>query len=416
MSVCPYQNLLDPTFYDGGQFHNKISAMRNIGKRIAKIDDPLTGIPYWAVFRREECDAICKNPRVFSSEARSALPYEFTQEEVDGIHNKMFLNTDGEKHLRWRRIVRNVFTMKAVDSYEQKFRQHAKKIVDAVASSGECEFVRDVAAELPLIAILELCGVPIEDRQMFFEWTNAMLFRDHHGAETVAEDSETIAIDASMNMLAYAAKLAKNHKENPNNPILNALLNNVNGDNLSDEEFQWFFLMLISAGNESTRTVTTHAMRLLMEHPDQLQSLVDNPQLIPDAIEEVLRCNAAFMNMRRTAMEDIEIGGSLIKKDDKVVLFYSSINYDEEVFEDPMQFDITRAQRMPKFYNQHRAFGIGQHFCIGSHLARLEVRIILEEVIPRLRNPKFVEKPDYIRDIFINGIWEMPISFDAEIT
>jgi cytochrome P450 len=176
-----------------------------------------------------------------------------------------------------------------------------------------------------------------------------------------------------------------------------------------------FFVMLIAAGNESTRSVTSHAMRLLMEHPDQLEMLVNDPSLIPDFVEEALRYNPAFIGMRRTVMQDTELGGQQLKKGDKLMLNWHLINQDEAVFDDPIKFDITRAQRMPELYREHRAFGAGQHFCIGSHLARLELRVIFEELIPRLRNPKFAEPVKYFRDYFVNGVKEMKITFDPEV-
>ena len=151
-----------------------------------------------------------------------------------------------------------------------------------------------------------------------------------------------------------------------------------------------------------------------MEHPDQLQMLVDDPDLIPDACEEMLRYNAAFSGMRRTLKEDIEIGGQQLLKGDKLILHWHSINLDENVFDDPLSFDITRAQRMPGLYREHRAFGIGQHFCLGSHLARMEMNIMFKELLPRLKNPKFSEPVKYVRDYFVNGIKEMQITFDPE--
>jgi cytochrome P450 len=157
-------------------------------------------------------------------------------------------------------------------------------------------------------------------------------------------------------------------------------------------------------------------MRLLMENPEQLQYLVDHPEKIADACEEMLRYNTAFIVMRRTVMQDIEIAGKQMKKGDKLIMHYHTVNHDETVFgEDAMKFDVRRPERMPDLYNQHRAFGIGQHFCLGSHLARLELRVIMEEVIPRLRNPKFAGPVEYTRSALVNGIKRMPITFDPEV-
>jgi cytochrome P450 len=158
-------------------------------------------------------------------------------------------------------------------------------------------------------------------------------------------------------------------------------------------------------------------MRLLMEHPEQLQYLVDNPDKIGNACEEILRYNTAFISMRRTAMEDTELGGQQIKKGDKIVLHYHAANHDELVFgDDAMAFDVTRAERMPDLYNQLRSFGIGQHFCIGSHLARLELKIMFEEIIPRLRNPRIKGEPKFVRSFFVNAMKEMQISFDPQVS
>jgi cytochrome P450 len=222
---------------------------------------------------------------------------------------------------------------------------------------------------------------------------------------------------ASLNVITYAMKLMEQHRSNPQNNIIGALIEgNGKDEGLSDDEFCWFFLMLIAAGNESTRTVTSHGMRLLMEHPDQLQYLVENPDKIAGACEEMLRYNTAFIMMRRTAMEDTEVAGQQIKKGDKIILHYHTVNHDETIFgDDATKFDVRRAERMPDLYNQHRSFGIGQHFCLGTHLARLELRVMFEEIIPRLRNPKLAGEIAYTRSNLVNGIKRMPITFDPEV-
>ncbi len=297
-------------------------------------------------------------------------------------------------------------------AYEANFRQHARAIVDAVAGRGECEFVEEVAAELPLIAILDLLGVPLEDRKQFFDWTNTMIFADDPDMSTSEEEAQL----AAMEVIGYAMQLAARHREKPMDNITGALLDaELDGEPVSEEMFGWMFILILVGGNESTRTVIAQGMRLLMEHPDQLQYLVDNPDKIPNAVEEMLRYNTAFISMRRTATEDCELGGQQIRKGDKIVLHYHTANHDEEVFgEDAMAFDVTRAERMPDLYNQLRSFGIGQHFCIGTHLARLELRVMFEEIIPRLRNPRFAAPPKYVRSYFVNAMKEMRITFDPE--
>jgi cholest-4-en-3-one 26-monooxygenase len=170
--------------------------------------------------------------------------------------------------------------------------------------------------------------------------------------------------------------------------------------------------MLMVAGNETTRTVTSQGMRLLMEHPEQYQMLVDNPDLLEGAIEEVLRFDPAIIAFRRTATEDVEVSGQLIGKGDKVVMYYAAANSDEDVFSDVDTFDITRSQR-EDVKNSHRAFGIGEHFCMGSHLARLELKVIFEEILKRIRNPRLSGDVNWLRSSFIHGIKKMPIAFDV---
>ncbi len=411
MTQCPFTNLLDPDTYAEGMPYQALKEIRDEGP-VVRIEDPLTGVPYWAVTRVEEMDFISKNPKLFSSAERSAFPME-PDENLLEVHRNTIINMDPPIHQKVRRIVRNAFTPKRVESYEANFREHAKRIVDAVASRGECEFVEEVAAELPLIAILELLGVPLEDRKKFFDWTNTMIFADDPDMAVTEEAGQIAAAE----VLMYAANLANMHRENPRDTITGALLDaELNGEPISEELFGWMFILILVGGNESTRTVIAQGMRLLMENPDQLQYLVDNPDKIGNACEEILRFNTAFISMRRTAMEDVEVGGETIKKGDKVILHYHATNHDEKVFgDDAMTFNVRRAEDMPDLYNQLRSFGIGQHFCIGTHLARLELNIMFEEIIPRLRNPRFAAEPKFVRSFFVNAMKELLITFDPEV-
>ena len=295
---------------------------------------------------------------------------------------------------------------------EPWLRQQAKLIVDRVAKRGECEFVEEVAAELPLMAILELLGVPLEDRQQFFKWTNTMTFADDPDVAGGMAEAQT----ASFEVMIYAAELAQKQRQGYTGPIIQALLEGeIDGQPITDEMFSWVFILLMVGGNESTRTAIAHGLRLLMENPDQLQHLVDHPEDIPAAVEEMLRYNTAFIAMRRTATQDIEWQGYNIKKGDKVVMHYHSVNHDEDVFgDDALTFDIHRMKRMPTLNREIRSFGIGQHFCLGINLARLEMRIMFEELLPRLRNPALAGEITYMRSYFISTIKQMPITFTPE--
>jgi cytochrome P450 len=411
MNSCPFANLIDPDTYAQGMPYAELRKFREQGP-VVHMEDPRTGVPYWTITRQQELDYICKNPALFSSAEKGPFPEEYDDFLIEEVHRKNIIGMDPPLHQKMRRVVRNAFTPRTVDSYEESFRAHAKRIVDAVAKRGECEFVEEVAAELPLIAILELLGVPLEDRKKFFDWTNTMIFADD---PDMALD-EDAGNNASLEVIMYALALAAKHRENPQGNIVGALLDGeVEGRHITEEEFGWMFILILVGGNESTRTVIAQGMRLLIENPDQLQYLVDHPAAIPNACEEILRYNTAFIAMRRTAMEDVELGGQQIRKGDKVLLHYHTINHDEAVFgDDAMVFDVRRAERMPSLSKEHRSFGIGQHFCIGSHLARMELRIMLEEIIPRLRNPKFAAEPRFVRSFFVNAMKEMKIRFDVE--
>ena len=262
------------------------------------------------------------------------------------------------------------------------------------------------------MAILDMMSVPKEDRKKVFTWTNEMFFQDDE--DIGGEDAEAKAMEASANIYLYAGELAKKHAESPLTNIVGALLDGkVNDEHLTQDEFQAFFLMLIAAGNESTRSVTAHGMRLLIENPDQLQKLIDDPELIPDACEEMLRYNPAFIQMQRYVMEDTEYEGVEMKKGDLVMLNWHIINMDADLFESPLEFNVTRAQDIA-LHREHRAFGNGEHFCLGAHLARLELQIMFKEILPRLRNQKFSKPVQYVRDNLVNGIKEMYITFDPE--
>ena len=407
MAGCPHIDLTAPDTYRGDVPRDVFRYLREEAP-VYWHEDPQQGVGFWAVTRHADLDFVSKNPQLFSSAEKSCLLNE-SDPEMLALLRLQLINMDPPVHLKYRRLVRNAFTPKQVDSYESRFREIAHDIVSKAVMGGRCEFVKDIASDLPLIAICELMGVPLEKRQRLFELTNIMLGMDDPDLTTTEEDG-TLAM---MEMFLLAQELAAQQRANPQDDIVNVLLNGtVEDEPLTDEEFCHFFLLLIVAGNETTRTVTSHGMRLLIEHPEQYRHLVENPALLEGAIEEFLRFNPAVIAFRRTAMEDVELGGQQIRKGDKVQLYYAAASSDEAVFEDADTFDITRAQR-EDVKNKHRAFGIGEHFCMGSHLARLELQVIFEEILKRIRNPRFDGEINWLRSNFIHGIKSMPIAFDV---
>lgn len=401
---CPHLNLLDPDTYADGIPHEFFSEKRR-EEPVYWQDDPRTGVGFWVVTKYDDLQYISKHPELFSSAAKTALAREMSQEQIE-MQRIMMLNMDPPDHLKYRRIVNKAFIPRVVEAKLPHIRDMARDIIDKVVQRGECEFVSEVAAELPLQVICELMGVAQEDRHMIFHNTNIMIGADDPDLSTTEDEGHMAAAE----VYAYGYKILENHRQHPSDGLVDMLISGtVDGENLTDDEFAQFFLLLLVAGNETTRTVTANGMKLLIEHPDQLQELVDNPALIPNAVEEFLRYEPAVMQFRRTAMADVELGGKQIKKGDKVLMFYTSANRDEDYFEAPQVLDIHRDNA-----KEHRAFGIGEHFCLGSHLARLELRVMFEEIIPRLRNPKFAEKPNYMRSDFLNSMKTMHITFDPE--
>lgn len=407
MSGCPHIDLASPESFQGGIPRDQYRYLRN-EEPVYWHEDPEQGVGFWAITRQAELDYVSKNPKIFSSQEKSCLLHESDDERL-ALMRMQLINMDPPHHLKFRRLVRSAFTPKAVDAYTERFQEIAREIVSRAIEGGQCEFVADVASELPLIAICELMGVPLDQRGRLFELTNIMLGMDDPELTTTEEDG-TMAM-AEMFFMAQA--LAEEHKADPKDDIVGVLLNGtVEDEPLTEEEFCHFFLLLIVAGNETTRTVTSHGMRLLMEHPEQYQLLVDNPELLEGALEEFLRYNPAVIAFRRTAMEDVELGGKQIKAGDKIELFYGAASADEAVFADGDVFDITRAER-EDIRNSHRAFGVGEHFCMGSHLARLELKVIFEEILKHIRNPRLNGEVNWLRSNFISGIKSMPIAFDV---
>ncbi len=418
MSGCPHIDLADPDNYVGGVPFEWLKQLRAEEPVSWQTTDAFETGGYWAITKHKDLDFISKKPLLFSSEERTCMLQDLGPEELV-MQRLTLINMDPPHHIQHRKIIRKAFTPKVVNSYHQRFKEVAKDILDRVAHKGHCEFVEDVAAELPLIAICELMGVPVEHRHKIFEWTNTMIGGDDPDLSTTEEDARNAMIE----LFAFGAQMAAEHEAGrakgiEGSHIMSALLDGTDtgGEKLTNDEFSFFFLILLVAGNETTRTVTAHGMRLLMDNPDQLATLLDNPALIPNAMEEVLRYHTAVVGFRRTATEDVELpSGHLVKKGDNVVLFYHSANRDEEIFDDSEVFDIHRQER-EDVRNKHRAFGVGEHFCLGSHLARLELQVIFEEIIPRLRNPKLDKPINWLRSNFINGIKEMHITFDPEIS
>lgn len=363
--------------------------------------DVFGGPGYWIVSKYHDVRMVSKNPRLFLSGLGNQI-----QDPMPGQleNTRSMITMDPPEHPRYRKLVSQGFTPKAVAHMEHKTRERVRGILDQIADKGECDFVTDVAAELPLQVIADLLGVPQAERHQLFDWSNRLL-----GSEDEEFGNDiTVAMAAGFEMFRYAYQLGQAKIESPGEDLVTALMTrDVDGERLDMLEFGSFFLLLAVAGNETTRNLISHGMWLLLEHPEALARLRANPTLLPSAIEEMLRYRAPVMYFRRTAAEDTEIGGVKILEGEKVTLWYPSANRDEDVFADPDHFDIARTP------NEHLAFGHGQHFCIGSHLARLEIRVMFEELLERLDDIQLTGPVRTLRSHFIDGIKSMPLRFSA---
>ena len=412
---CPLQfDLMNPmTYHDRIPFESfaTLRAQCPVSFQGAK---PENGGDFWAITRRDDLDFVSKNPALLAASEKLAHPQPGSDDPgAMEIMRQLIINMDPPGHIKYRRVVRNAFTPRAIDALEPMMRAFAKSIVDKVAARGECEFAGEVAAEMPLFVICALMDMPSEKRQQFGDLVSIMIGMDDPEMNVSVEDGQ----NAAAQIFGIAMELAAAHAVEPKGgTILDALLSGtVEGESLNEFEFCSFFLILIAGAVETTRTATSQGMRVLMEHPEQLQMLVDDPSLIPDAIEEILRFYPPFIFMQRTATQDVTVGDMEIKKGELVKMFYPSVNHETGIFgEDAEAFDICRNRRMADLKNQHRTFGVGQHFCIGSHLARKELQIMFEEIVPRLRNPKLAQAPDNLVSNFIPGIRRMYITFDPE--
>lgn len=359
------------------------------------------GLGFWVLTRFDDVMHTAREWETFSSAHGTNI------EDAQGGAELMMLNMDPPSHTKLRKLVSSGFTPRMIARTEPHIREIAAEIVDAVAKRGECDFVTEVAAELPLQVIAEFIGIPLEDRHKIFTWSNTMIGLDD---SEYANSSIEKATEAAAEMFGYADTLATERRKTPRQDLVTRLIQaEVDDDQLTDMEFDAFFLLLAVAGNETTRNLISGGMLALIENPDERQKLVDDPARLPTAIEEMLRWVTPVMHFRRTATKDVEINGKKIKEGDKVVVWYISANRDEDMFPSPHTFDGARSP------NEHIAFGGGgPHFCLGANLARLEIRVMFEEVLKRIPDMELTAEPARLRSNFINGLKHMPVKFTPE--
>lgn len=357
---------------------------------------------YWLVAKHADVKEVSRRSDVFGSSPDGAIPVwpkEMTREAID-MQRAVLLNMDAPQHTRLRKIISRGFTPRAIGRLEEELAQRAQNIVKAAAAEGGGDFVEQVSCELPLQAIAGLLGVPQEDRDKLFRWSNEM---------TAGEDPEYADVDpaqSSMELIMYAMAMADERSKNPTDDIVTTLVQaDIDGEKLSDDEFGFFVIMLAVAGNETTRNSITHGMIAMANHPDQWE--LYKRERPSTAADEIIRWATPVSAFQRTALEDTELAGVQIKKGQRLVMSYRSANFDEDVFDDPHTFNVLRDP------NPHVGFGgTGAHFCIGANLARMTINLIFNAVADHMPDLKSVGEPERLRSGWLNGIkhWQVDYS------
>jgi len=362
------------------------------------------GPGFWAVTSLPEATQVNRDYEHFSSARKATYLWELAEDDL-AQQQLVMLNMDPPLHTRYRRLVNKGFTPRMVNQLHERIHVATDNIIDQVIEQGTADFVTDIAAELPLVVIAELLGVPNEDRHRMFDWSNRMIGSEDPEYQSAGEAAQM----ASMELYAYASELFATKRVDPHDDLMSVLTQvDIDGEQLSSFELELFFLLLTVAGNETTRNLISGAMATFFEHPDQWELLRADRSLLPDAVEEMLRYVTPVMNFRRQSTSAFELGGQTIEADSKVVFFHISANRDENVFADPQRFDITRNP------NPHMAFGAGgPHFCLGANLARMEIRVMFEHLLDRMPDMELSGQVERLQSAFISGVKHIPISFPA---
>ncbi len=395
-------NLLDLDLFVHGDPHQAFAVLR----REAPLywHEQKAGRGFWAVTRYRDALRVYHDPETYSSERGISLNFDNVMPEQVGSGMMMIL-TDPPRHNRIRQVVSPRFTPRAIAAYEPEVRRICDEILDAVIERGECDFVVEVAAKVPTAAICEMLGIPAEYRDLMYSLGNAAI-----GSQDPEYNQGRSAMETGRNAQAeffgYFAKLIDERRKQPGRDLISAFtIGKVEGAQLTDLEILFNTFLLIIGGQETTRNAISGGMLALINHPAQRARLASDPALMATAIEEFLRWTTPVTHILRTARHDGELRGEKIRAGDKVVVWNASANRDEEVFPEADRFEINRSP------NDHLAFGHGEHFCIGAHLARLEMRVMIEQVMRRMPDLELAGEPERLRSNFVAGIKHLPVRF-----
>ncbi|MFT4008669.1 MAG: cytochrome P450 [Nocardioidaceae bacterium] len=370
------------------------------------------GRGFWAVTRHADICAVDKDPDTFTS--TNFVNLEEVDDDLQELRRSI-LESDGTRHRALRKLIAREFSRpNLMRNYESFLRDLTKATVDAALQKEEFDFVKEISADFPIQVLARLLDVPQDRTDQLIDWGNEIIgFSDPEYARVLISDAESenykhlpFRSPVSQEVFDYGRQLAAERKGGSGGDLVSMLVNKIpeDGQELTASEYDSYFLLLVVAGNETTRHTISHSMLALLEHPEQLAILQEKPELIPDAVEEFLRWASPVYHFRRTATRDVELGGQQIKQGDKVVMWFASGNRDEDVFDNPYDFDVTRTDV------DHVTFGKGSpHLCLGNNLARMEIRLMFEELIPRLKTIELNGEVRRVRSNFVNGIKTLPV-------
>jgi cholest-4-en-3-one 26-monooxygenase len=396
-------DLSDPKTFVASVPHEYFRTLREQAPVHWQNECKLPGLPkgpgYWALTRYEDVTFVSKNAELFSSEEGSCLISDLPPKDLDNMREQL-INLDPPRHTELRKLMNPHFKPGIVRGTEEHTRKIVCETLDALEQQSECDFVDAVSAPISLRALTHFLGVPDKHSGRFYSWTNKLV-----GAGDPEVSSAFIARFVVLRLFLYAALLARRRRKKPESDVYSSLVNGtIAGLPLGRMKLNMNFFLLLIAGNETTRNALSGGVQALCEHPEQFDRLRLDPSLMPQAIEEMLRWVTPVMQFRRTAIRDTKVGDQAIRKGEKLVMYYGAANRDPRIFENPETFDITRKP------NPHLAFGTGTHFCVGSHMARLEMRVTLEELLGRFSEMRLASPPERLHSNFISGIKRMPVS------
>ncbi len=365
--------------------------------------------PFWAIVKHEDIVRISRRPDRHRSAPRLAVFPGFAPPEEDERVARHLLNMDAPDHGRYRKLAAPHFTPRAIQRLQGDIEAIAADLLDDLARDGEtstADFVTAVSAPLPLAVLADMLGVPREDWKRMFGWTNAIVGAEdpEYQQGPTPEESARIARES---LFAYFLELAGSRRAAPRRDVVSILANaTLDGAPLPPMELLSYFFLLVVAGNETTRNAMSGGLLALIENPSELEKLRRNPDLVDTAVEEILRWTTPVIQFCRTPVEDFELRGQKIRAGESMCLFYPSANRDEDVFDAPFEF---RVDRRP---NRHLAFGIGEHFCLGANLARLELRVLFRQLVERMEAVELAGPIERVRSSFLGGIKRMPLRYE----